>query len=146
MPWWGWIILAFIMIAVFACGVVYAVVHAMRAARSASGTMHGVQHYLSAMQNTDDHQASKISRPSFTEPLRESSHRYSKAHEGVVMRDARKRSRHEGKWALWRDNPVPGSVTAESGVNAHSDTNQTVNTNIDVHGDVHPTSNTADIS
>ncbi|WEV71728.1 hypothetical protein [Bifidobacterium sp. ESL0790] len=132
MPWWGWIIVAVVVLAVFACGVAYAGIHAVRAAKSASGTVNNIQHYLGAMQGDDNHHGSKVPRPSFTEPLETASRRYSKAHEGVVTRDARKRQRHEGKWALWRDNPVPGSVAADkTGASSSNGTTQSSNAGSD---------------
>ncbi|WEV65013.1 hypothetical protein [Bifidobacterium sp. ESL0764] len=106
MPWWGWIIVAVVMLAALAVGLVYAGIHAVRAAHSVAGTGKEIQNYLNAMQQTDPGNAAK-EKPLFTQPLSTAAHRYSLAQTEVERRRITRHNRHAERWSVWKHNRVP---------------------------------------
>ncbi|WEV73274.1 hypothetical protein OZX74_04735 [Bifidobacterium sp. ESL0798] len=114
MPWWGWIIVAVVVLAALVVGLVYAGIHALRAARSIAGTGKEIQHYLNAMQQSEPSSESP-EKPLFTQPLSTAAHRYSLAQTEVERRRISRHNRHAERWSIWRHNKVPftGNVPSQ---------------------------------
>ncbi|WEV52229.1 hypothetical protein [Bifidobacterium sp. ESL0704] len=120
MPWWGWIIVAVVVLAALVVGLVYAGIHALRAARSIAGTGKEIQHYLNAMQQSAPG-GEVPEQPLFTQPLSKAARRYSLAQTEVERRRIARHDRHAQRWSVWRHNrvpftgnPVPGNNQAVS--------------------------------
>ncbi|WEV68545.1 hypothetical protein OZX73_04385 [Bifidobacterium sp. ESL0775] len=129
MPWWGWIILAVLMLAVLIIGLVYAGIHAVRAAHSIADTGSDIQGYLSVMQESSNNQGETAEPPLFTQPLSTAAHRYSLAQTSVERRRIAKHNRHAERWSVWRHNRVPftGNMAAGSNQAVSASSNQALN-------------------
>lgn len=102
MHWWCWIILAVLMLAALVVGLVYAGIHAVRAARVVAATGENVQDYLSAMTASSKNEEQTPEPPLFTQPLSLSAHRYSLAQTVVEERRISKHIRHAERWDDWK--------------------------------------------
>ncbi|MCO6558139.1 MAG: hypothetical protein J6575_01655 [Bifidobacterium sp.] len=105
-----------VMLAALAVGLVYAGIHAVRAAHSVADTGKEVQHYLDAMRQSSpsgEHQE----KPLFTQPLSTASHRYSLAQTEVERRRITRHNRHAERWSIWRHNRVPFTGNVPEGSN-----------------------------
>ncbi|WEV41346.1 hypothetical protein OZX57_04530 [Bifidobacterium sp. ESL0682] len=122
MPWWGWIILAVIMLAVFIIGLIYAGIHAIRAAHSIADTGSNVQGYLSVMQQSSDTDEETAEPPLFTQPLSTAAHRYSLAQTAVEQRRITKHNRHAEHWGVWKNHRVPFTEPAADKQNSNEHT------------------------
>lgn len=100
MPWWIWLILALFMLAMLVIGVIYAIVHALRASKVIGGVASDVNARLAEM-NVDEEGVNTPRRAIFTEPLAVAAERYSDAHVGVIERKERRRDRHAATWRRW---------------------------------------------
>lgn len=101
MHWWGWIILAVLMLLALIAGLVYAGIHAIRAARLVAATGEKVQSYLSAMSEPLKDE-SRVEPPLFTQPLSTAAHRYSLAQTFVEERRISRHNRHAERWSNWK--------------------------------------------
>lgn len=101
MPWWVWLVLALFMLAMFVAGVVYAVLHGIRAMKTVSPVGRQISERLDAMSHRDDPADAGEQRAIFTEPLRVAADRYADAHAVVVERRERRRDRYAQQWAHW---------------------------------------------
>lgn len=106
MPWWGWIIVAVVMLAVLLAGCIYAGIHAVRAAHSVADTGTEIQKYLDAMQEPAP-SSNSSEMPLFTQPLSTAAHRYSLAQTQVECRKITRHNRHAQRWSIWKRNRVP---------------------------------------
>ncbi|WEV47668.1 hypothetical protein OZX62_05260 [Bifidobacterium sp. ESL0690] len=116
MPWWGWIIVAFVMLAALVIGLVYAGIHAVRAAHSVSDTGKEIQNYLDAMQQSKSSSDTR-EKPLFTQPLSTAAHRYSLAQTEVERRRITRHNRHAERWSVWKRNRVPFTGNVPQGSN-----------------------------
>ncbi|WEV63282.1 hypothetical protein [Bifidobacterium sp. ESL0732] len=125
MPWWGWIIVAIIMLAALAVGLVYAGIHAVRAAHGVADTGKEIQNYLNAMQKSAPSNETH-EKPLFTQPLSTAARRYSLAQTEVERRRITRHNRHAERWSIWRHNRVPftGNVPAGSNQAVSQSSNQ----------------------
>lgn len=101
MPWWIWLILALFILAMFVAGVVYAIVHGIRAMKTVSPVGRQVSERLDAMARKDDSTDEGPQRAIFTEPLHVAADRYADAHAVVVERKERRQDRYAQQWAQW---------------------------------------------
>ncbi|EFA23662.1 hypothetical protein [Bifidobacterium gallicum] len=109
MPWWIWLVLAAFWLAMLIIGAVYAIRHAVRAARIASALGNQVSKRMARMTvDTDAH----APRPAamFTRPLEEASNAYADAHAGVIRRRQARRERYARTWEQWEQfNDLPNA-------------------------------------
>ncbi|MDF7640863.1 hypothetical protein PT279_04575 [Bifidobacterium sp. ESL0784] len=125
MPWWGWIIVAVVMLAALAAGLVYTGIHAVRAAHSIADTGKEIQDYLNVMQQSEP--SNEIQeKPLFTQPLSTAAHRYSLAQTEVERRRISRHNRHAERWSIWRHNKVPftGNVPSQTNQAVSPSSNQ----------------------
>jgi hypothetical protein len=101
MHWWGWVILAVLMLVALIAGLVYAGIHAIRATRVVAATGEKVQSYLSAMSEPLEDE-NGVEPPLFTQPLSTAAHRYSLAQTVVEERRISRHNRHADRWSNWK--------------------------------------------
>lgn len=101
MPWWIWLVLALLMLAVIAAGVAYAVRRAFAALDMVSPVLDRFGEAMDRMGADDADGRPQDMAPAFTRPLRESADRYADAHARVVERHDAARRRHMAAWARW---------------------------------------------
>jgi hypothetical protein len=101
MHWWGWIILAVLMLLTLIAGLVYAGIHAIHATRVIAATGEKVQSYLSAMSEPLEEERG-VEPPLFTQPLSTAAHRYSLAQTVVEERRISRHNRHAERWSNWK--------------------------------------------
>lgn len=100
MPGWIWLVLVVFMLAMLATGVLYVVVHAVRAVKKASAVGDAVSSTLGKMSVDAD--AVAPGEPAiFTQPLSTAADRYSQAHAQVIRRQEARRNRYAGIWSKW---------------------------------------------
>lgn len=100
MPWWIWLILVIFMLAMIIAGTAYAILHAIRAGKTAMQTGITVSEHMAALSQADSSQ--EDGHPaSFTVPLNEVVRRYEDAQARRYERRAAKRDRHVRIWARW---------------------------------------------
>lgn len=100
MPWWIWLILALAMLAVLIAGVVYVIMHGLRALQLVQQVGEEVSDRMGQM-NVGETSSRSPQRPIFTEPLQVAADRYTEAHAQVDVRKRKKQERHMRIWRRW---------------------------------------------
>ena len=101
MTWWMWLTLSLILLLAFVLGVVYLVVHGIRAMRTISKVAEAVGAPLSEISENDG-EPRPVEPPSFTQPLKVSMGRYTDAHAEVLNRAQARHNRHAEQWDRWK--------------------------------------------
>lgn len=99
MPWWGWIIVMLICLAILIFAAVYVIRHAIRAVRSLGPISQAITDTFDRM--TVDQPQETPDSPIFTHSLAYAKDQYSEAQAVLVDRKRLSRRRHSATWKRW---------------------------------------------
>lgn len=102
MPWWGWIILTLVCLAVLVAAVAYAIIHAVRAFKSLGPTQEAFTLIVDRMSEEVD-ESSPEHRPIFTRTLVYAKDQYCETQTVLADRKTLRRRRHSRTWQRWNE-------------------------------------------
>ena len=101
MPWWIWLVLVLLMLAVLIADGAYACARGYQALKGVAKVGGRASKRFEAMSKPLP-QVEEDTAPFFTRPLKDATDRYADAHAEVIRRQGEKRTRHARQWTEWK--------------------------------------------